>query len=141
MLSLEYSQENDQSRSLSITEIINCETGSHFNVQKAILHATLGRSHVTGSQTLLRSARNQLHTTLPLIRDSGNRKRLFLIRSELLGQFVNTLTADYKFSRQNWKNLRQKDPMQTSMKLKTCSRFFIAFLKSRLYLLYFQKKH
>ena len=112
MLSLEYSQENDQSRSLSITEIINCETGSHFNVQKAMFHATLGRSHVTGSQTLLRSARNQLHTTLPLIRDSGNRKRLFLIRSELLEQFVNTLTTDYKFSRQNWKNLRQKDPMQ-----------------------------
>ena len=100
----------------------------------------LGRSHITGSQTLLRSARNQLHTTLPLIRDSGNRKRLFLIRSELLGQFVNTLTADYKFSRQNWKSLWQKDPMQTSMKLKTSSRFFIAFLKSRLYLLYFEKK-
>ena len=36
-----YSQENDQSRSLSITENINCETGSHFNVQKAIFHATL----------------------------------------------------------------------------------------------------
>ena len=26
-----------------------------------------GRQHVNGSQTLLRSARNQLHTTLPLI--------------------------------------------------------------------------
>ena len=39
-LSLEYSLENDQSRSLSTTEIINGETGSHFNVQKAIFHAT-----------------------------------------------------------------------------------------------------
>ena len=100
----------------------------------------LGRKHVTGSQTLLGSARNQLHTTLPLIRDSGSRKRLFLIRCEFLGQFVNTLTADYKYSRQNTKNLWQKVPIQTSMKLKTCSRFFIAFLKSRLYLLYFEKK-
>ena len=53
-----------------------------------------GRQHVNGSQKLLRSARNQLHTNLPLIRDSGNRKRIFLIRSELLGQFLNTLTAD-----------------------------------------------
>ena len=39
-LSLEYSQEKDQSRSLSITEIINCETGSYLNVQKAIFNST-----------------------------------------------------------------------------------------------------
>ena len=30
--------------------------------------------------------------------------------------------------------------MQTSLKLKTCSRFFIAFLKSALNLEYFEKK-
>ena len=30
--------------------------------------------------------------------------------------------------------------MQTSLKLKTCSRFFIAFLKSTLNLQYFEKK-
>ena len=30
--------------------------------------------------------------------------------------------------------------MQTSLKLKTCSRFFIAFLKSTLNLEYFEKK-
>ena len=58
-----------------------------------------GRQHVTGSQTLLRSARNQLHTTFPLFSDRGSRNRLLLVRSELLGQFVNTLTADYKYSR------------------------------------------
>ena len=59
----------------------------------------LGRKHFSGSQTLLRSAQNQIHTTLPLIFDRRNRKRLVLVRSELLGQFVNTLTADYKYSR------------------------------------------
>ena len=69
-----------------------------------------------------------------------SRKRLFLIRSELLGLFVNTLTSDYKYSRQNWKNLWQKFPIQTSMKLKTFSRFFIGFLKSTLNLEYFEKK-
>ena len=98
------------------------------------------RQHVNGSEKLLRSARNQLHTTLPLIRDSGSSKRLFLITSELLGQFVNALTADYKYSRQNWENLWQQVPMQIFLKLKTCSRFFIAFLKSPLNLLYFEKK-
>ena len=100
----------------------------------------LGRQHVNGSEKLLRSARNQLHTTPPLIRDSGSSKRLFLIRSELLGQFVNTLTANYKYSRQNWENLWQQVPMQIFLKLKTCSRFFIAFLKSTLNWLYFEKK-
>ena len=58
----------------------------------------LGRQHVNGSQTLLRSARNQIHTARPLILYRGSRKMLVLVRSELLGQFVNTLTADYKYS-------------------------------------------
>ena len=39
-LNLEYFEKKDQSHSLSITEIINCETGSYLNVQKAIFHAT-----------------------------------------------------------------------------------------------------
>ena len=58
-----------------------------------------GREHVNVSQTLVRSARNQIHTTLPLILDRGSRKRLVLVRSEVLGQYFNTLTADYKHSR------------------------------------------
>ena len=52
-----------------------------------------GRQHVNESQTLLRSAQNQLHTTLPLISDRGSRKMLVLVRPEPLEQFVNTLTA------------------------------------------------
>ena len=56
----------------------------------------IGRQHVNGSQTLLRSAWNQFYTTLPLISDRGSRKMLVLVRSELLEQFVNTLTADYQ---------------------------------------------
>ena len=65
---------------------------------------------------------------------------MVLVTFELLGQFVNTLTADYKYSRQNWENLWQQVPMQIFLKLKTCSRFFIAFLKSTLNLEYFEKK-
>ena len=40
-LNLEYFEKKHQSHSLSITEIINCETGSYLNVQKAIFYATL----------------------------------------------------------------------------------------------------
>ena len=43
------------------------------------------------------------------------------VRSELLGQFINTLTADYKYSRQNLEKFSQQVPMQTSLTLKNCS--------------------
>ena len=65
---------------------------------------------------------------------------MVLVTPELLGKFVNTLTPDSKYSRKNRENLSQQVPMQTSLKLKTCSRFFIAFLKSTLNLVYFEAK-
>ena len=43
-LNAEYFGKKDQSHSLSITEIIDYETGSYWNVQKAIFHATLRES-------------------------------------------------------------------------------------------------
>ena len=58
-----------------------------------------GRQHVNIPQKLLRSALNQFHSTLTLILVRENRKSLVLVRSELLAQFVNTLTADYNYSR------------------------------------------
>ena len=99
-----------------------------------------GTQHVNESQTLLRSAQNQFQTTVLLTLDRGSRKRLVLVTSELLGQFLNTLTADYKYSRQNRENFSQQVPMKTSLKRKTCSRFFIVFLKSTLNLEHFFKK-
>ena len=98
-LNLGYFEKNDQSYILNITEIINCETGSYLNVQKAIFHATLPQKNVNGSKARLRSVQNQFHTTPPLIWERRSRKRLVLVRSKFLGQFVNTLTADHKYSR------------------------------------------
>ena len=43
-LNLVYFGRKDQSRSLCITEISYCETGSYLNVQKAIFHKTLGQT-------------------------------------------------------------------------------------------------
>ena len=54
--------------------------------------------HDNGSQTLLRSAKNNFYPTIPLISERTSRNRLVLVRSEVLGQLVNTLTADYKHS-------------------------------------------
>ena len=65
---------------------------------------------------------------------------MVLVRSEVLGQFVNTMTADYKYFRYNLENLRQQVQTQISLKPKTLSRFFIVSLKSTLNLEYFEKK-
>ena len=54
--------------------------------------------HDNESQTLLRSARNNFYTTIPPIWDKTSSNRLVLVRSEVLGQLVNTWTADYKHS-------------------------------------------
>ena len=54
--------------------------------------------HDNGSQKLLRSAWNNFYTTIPPIWDKTSSNRLVLVRSEVLGQLVNTLTADYKHS-------------------------------------------
>ena len=40
-LNLEYLEKKYQSQSLTITEIINCETGSYLNLQNAIFHVAL----------------------------------------------------------------------------------------------------
>ena len=58
-----------------------------------------GGQHVKESKTLLKSARNELRTTLPFIWERGSRIRLVLVISEFLGQFVNTLSPDHKYSR------------------------------------------
>ena len=65
---------------------------------------------------------------------------MVLIRSELLGQFVNTLTADYKYSRYNREYLWQQVPRPISEEPKTFSGLFITFVKYKLNLQYFEKK-
>ena len=65
---------------------------------------------------------------------------MVLVISELLAQFVKTLTADYKYSRYNRDNLWQQIPRQISRKVNAFSGFFIAFVKSMLNLEYFQEK-
>ena len=99
-----------------------------------------GRQHINRLQTLLTTVRNQFHTTPPLICEERNTKRLVLVIYQFLGQFVNTWTADFKYSRYNRENIWQKDPMQISRKPKTFSEFSIAFLKSTLNLEYFERK-
>ena len=55
-------------------------------------------------------------------------KKSALVRSKILGLFVNTLTAEYTYSRRNMQTLTQQVQTPLSLKQKRFSEFFIAFL-------------
>ena len=63
-----------------------------------------------------------------------------LVRSKILGLFVNTLTVEYTYSRRNVQTSTQEVQKLLSLKQKTFSGFFIAFLKSTWNGEHFQKK-
>ena len=63
-----------------------------------------------------------------------------LVLCTILKLFVNTLTADDKYSLLNRDNLTQPIQILLSQKQKTFSEFFSAFLKSTLNFEHFQKK-
>ena len=63
-----------------------------------------------------------------------------LVRSKILGLFVNTLTPEYTYSRRNIQTLTQQVQTPLSLKQKTFFVFFIAFLKSTWNGAHFQKK-
>ena len=63
-----------------------------------------------------------------------------LVWSEILRLFVNTLTADNKYSRCNVHNFAQQVQTPLSQKQKKFCRFFIPFMKCAWYLEHFSKK-
>ena len=63
-----------------------------------------------------------------------------VIRSKILGLFVNTLTSEYKYSCRNMQTFAQQVQTPVSLKQKTFSGCFIAFLKSTWNLKNFGKK-
>ena len=67
-------------------------------------------------------------------------KKSALVRSKILGLFINTLTAEYTYSRRYMQTFRQHIQTPLSLKQKNFSGFFIAFLKSTCNGEHFQKK-
>ena len=67
-------------------------------------------------------------------------KKSLLVICKVLGLFVNTLTADDKYSLLNRDNLTQPIRIQLSPKQKTFCEFSSAVLKSRLNFKHFRKK-
>ena len=67
-------------------------------------------------------------------------KKSALVSSKILGLFVNTLTAEYMYSGRNKQTFTQQVQTLLSLKQKSFSEFFIAFLKFTWNGEHFQKK-
>ena len=63
-----------------------------------------------------------------------------LVLGEILGLFVNILTADDKYPVQDWKNLKLPIQIQLSEKRKTFSPFFVPFFESTYNFNHFERK-
>ena len=63
-----------------------------------------------------------------------------LVLGEILGLFLNTLTADGKYPLADWENWQLPMQMQLSGKRKTFSQFFNPFLETTSNLKHFEEK-
>ena len=99
-----------ESSSLSISEIIDSKIGGYLCAWKALPQKQL-------------SVINLL--IFPWIWDKLSWKRSALVRSKILGLFVNTLTAEYTYSRRNMQTFTQQVQTPLSLKQKNCVSFSV----------------
>ena len=108
--------------------------------KRSCFRTPFANERVNGFQTQLKSARYQYYSLFSSIRGKLSWKRSPSVWYEILRLFVNALTADDKYSGSNMQNLPQQFQTPLSLKQKTFSVFFIAFLKWALNLEHFQEK-
>ena len=98
--------------------------------EKPYFRTAFGNQPVNGRQTLLKAARHYYYPIFPRIWDKLRWKKSALVRSKILGLFVNTFTAEYTYSRRNMQTFTQQVQTPLSLKQMTFSGLFIGFLKS-----------
>ena len=99
-----------------------------------------GIEDVNESQKQLKSSEKDFYPTFSLFWAKLSEKNLFLIRSEILGLLVKTLTANYEYSRSNRENLPLRIQMQLSKKPKVICCIFVVFSEYTLNFQFFEKK-
>ena len=107
-------------------------------VNRLRFRTTFDSQHAKRSETLRKSARQRFyHICWSLCRKLSCEMSLLVIY-EILGLFINTMTADYKYFFRNSQNLLQLIQMQL-LKEKVFSEFLAAFLKFTSHFEYFGK--
>ena len=82
------------------------------------------------SQTLLKSARQDLYPKFPLMQSKLSQKTSLSVRSEILGLFSNTLTAHHMYSRHKKEKFQQHVQTPLSKKPQKFSSIFPAVFES-----------
>ena len=108
--------------------------------KKPYFRTAFGNQPVNEKETLLKSARHYYYPIFPWIWDKLSWKKSVLVRSKILGLFVNTLTSEYMYSGRNMQTFTQQVQTPLSLKQKKFSGFLIALLKSTWNGEHFQKK-
>ena len=108
--------------------------------RRSFFRTRFGNQRVNGFQTPLKVATRDYYPFFPWISGKLNWKNTVLLWIKILRLFINTLTADDKYSCRNMKNFLQQVQTLLSQKRNTLSGFFIAFQKSAWNLQYFEKK-
>ena len=108
--------------------------------RKSCFRTPFGNQRVNGFQTPLKVATHNYYPFFPWISGKLSSKKTALLWLKTLRLFVNTLTADDKFSCRNMQNFLQQLQTLLSQKRKTLCGFFFAFLKCAWNLEHFEKK-
>ena len=98
--------------------------------QEHRLRTGSGSQHVKVTQMLAKFPRDYFYRVFFSFSVNFIRKMSPLVLGEILGLFVNTLTADGKYPVQGCENLQLPSQMQLSQKPKYFSGFFVPFLET-----------
>ena len=108
--------------------------------RRSFFRTPFGNQRVNGFQTPLKVGRHHYYPFFPWIPGKLSWKKTALLWLKILRLFVNTLTADDKYSCRNMQNFLQQLQTLLSQKRKTFCGFFIEFLKCAWNLQHFKKK-
>ena len=108
--------------------------------RRSCFRTPFGNQRVNGFQTPLKVATHYYYPFFPWIWGKLSWKKTALLWLKVLRLFVNTLTADEKYSFRNMQNFLQQLQMLLSEKRKTFSGFFIEILKCTWNLQHSEKK-
>ena len=107
--------------------------------RRSCFRTPFGNQRVNGFQTQVKVARHHSYPFFPWISVKLSWKKTALLWFKILRLFVNTFTADKRYSCRNMQNFLQQLQTLLSKKRKTLSGFFIPFLKCEWNLQYFEK--
>ena len=100
-----------------------------------------GSECVNKSRKLRKTPEKYFYATLSSVRVKLREEKSFLVRSEMLGLLLNTLTPSYEESSSNRDNLELPVHMEVCKKLQKFFRIFIAFFESALNFGHFENKN